>query len=247
MSLTYDEIGDFIRRELGHPSVVVELEDGDMRHCIDHSLRIYNRYMCCTDLRVAYGQGGIAYDDETTGDGSVVIQLEDEARGVCEVKVLMPESARSYANMSVFEIVYRMVFPRFPVSDWYFFRSYYEMFQEVRGTDPGWRFDIFTKRLYLDLSGGPYDVYYVVATDVTLDNIDVGFPSYLNDFYDLCTARAKMVLSKIRGKWKGVKGNDISLETDAAELSKEAADTQAKVIERLKNITRLSGPVMFMG
>ncbi len=243
MAITQAYIREFIRIELGDPVVEVELEDGQIDQAVDSALRLFNRYMCETQLRVAYQQGGTSYSEESeTGrlDGSVVIQLEDAARGICECKFLYPATQRSIAQMSVFEIVYRMVFPRFPVSDWYFFRTYYEMFQQVRGTEPDWRYDEYTKRLYVDATSGPYDIFYVVSLDLTLSTFESGKSSYEQEFLDLVMARSKRTLSRLLGKWgTSVPAPGGPLATDAADLRRESKETEDKITEWLKKYSRL--------
>jgi len=248
MALTREDIREFVNVELGDPVVNIELVDAQIDRAADVALRLFNRYMCETQLRVAYEQGGIVDDpSEETGasGGSVVIDLGESARGVCEVKFLYPDSQRSYVRMSVFEIMYRMVFPRFPVSDWYFFRTYYEMFQQVRGTEPDWRYDAFSHTLYVDCSSGPYDIFYVVSVDLTLDTFDEGKRPYTQEFLDLTLARSKQTLARILGKFSNtIPGPGGPLMTDAMELRREGKEREKEIIEWLKRYSRLPNCIM---
>ena len=179
--------------------------------------------------------------------GEGVIDLGESARGVCEVKFLYPASERSFVRMSVFEIMYRMVFPRFPVSDWYFFRTYYEMFQQVRGTEPDWRYDEFSHTLYVDCSSGPYDIFYVVSSDLTLDTFDAGKRPYSQEFLDLVVARSKYMLARILGKFSNsIPGPGGPLMTDAMELRREGKEREKEIVEWLKKYSRFPN-CMLMG
>jgi len=251
MLLTTSSIKDYVITELGFPVVAVELDDRNIIQATADALRMFNRYMCDTQLRVAWDQGGASYEDsEETGsqEGSVTIQLEEGVRGVCEVKFLFPESQRSYARINIFEILYRMVFPRFPVSDWYFFRTYYEMFQRVRGTEPGWRYDEFTRKLYIDCWGGPFDIFYVVSKNIDLDSFNIGKFQHEQEFLDLIMARCKMMLARLLGKWgTTIPAPGGPVATDAIELRNEGKEDEKRIKEWLVKYSRQMGPIMTMG
>lgn len=253
MNLTVPEVQLYIKKELGFPVVNVELMDEHYIQCIDDALRIFNNWASAIELRVAYNQSE-----------AVVLDLGSSVRGVLEVKMLYPETTRSGSNadpeadaeeegksivgtstisdrVNIFEMMYRMVFPKFPISDWYMYRSFFEMFQKVRGTDPDWKWDKFNHKLYVDCWTGPYDIYYVVAADLTLDSINSGESAYLQMFLDLVCARAKLMLARIRGKFgNSIPAPDGQISIDASDLRQEGMDKEKEVIERLKSKAKFS-------
>lgn len=251
MELTVPEIGLYIKKELGYPVVNVELMDEHIIQSIDDALRIFNNWTSSVELRVAYNQ-----------QDAVVLDLGSEVRGVLEVKMLYPETQRAGTavdpdeesagqpivgsstlsdRVNIFEMMYRMVFPKFPISDWYMYRSFYEMFQKVRGTDPDWKYDKFNHKLYVDCWTGPYDIYYVVASDLTLESLSSGESQYTQMFLDLVCARAKLILSRIRGKFgNSIPAPDGQISTDADILRQEGIEKEKEVVDRLRGKAKFS-------
>lgn len=229
-SVAFDWTVNYVKQRLGFPIVGVELdEEANIKLAIGDALRMFNKWSCEAQLRVAYSQ-----------TDAVVIQLEDSVRGILEVKILFPETQRQTARINIFEIIYRMVFPKFPIADWYLYRSFYDMFQEVRGTEPDWRWDSFSKKLYLDCWSGPYDIFYVVAKDLTLTTFYTGKKPYLQDFLDLVVARAKMILARTLSKFGSIPSPSGTISTDADSLRREAEATEKQVVEALQKRSRFS-------
>ena len=147
MDLTRDNVVDYIRKRLGYPVVNVELEEEHYDLAIEDALLLFNRYIGEVEILAYYNRAG-----------SVVLDMETAVRGISNVQCLFPEQERVYAQMNVFELLYRMVYPLLPVGDWYMLRSFYEMYQRVRGTEPDWRWDEWNKKLYVDCHGVPWDI-----------------------------------------------------------------------------------------
>jgi len=174
-----------------------------------------------------------------TSTGGGYIQMSDDVVGVYHVSFVLPTSERDVLRMSLFEILSRMAYPPFALGEWYMLRMYSEMFQRVRGSDPGWQYDPVERRLYLDLWSGPYDVCYVTAHNVTVPIMMVGSKQrYAKDFLIACVAYAKERLAMVRRKWGGVPAPAGTLMLDGAELASEAKEALDKVEEALKKLAR---------
>ena len=154
MDFTRDGIVDYVRGAMGWPIVEAEIEDSQLDDSIDDALLLFNRYIGEIQLRAYYEQVD-----------SVVIQLEEGARGVSMVKCVFPESTRVYAQLNVFELMYRLVYPQLPIGEWYMLRSFYEQYQRIRGSEPEWYYDEFSRKLYVECSGGPWDVWYSLSNE----------------------------------------------------------------------------------
>ena len=234
--MNLQELRDYVTRQLGAPTVIVELTPEQIDGCIDQALGRFNRFLCRPDGRLLKNQ-----------TGTVVVAMQPTDRGVIGVKHLPPDDSRTYANMSVFELMYRMVFPRMPVSEWYMLKAFYETYQSVRGTDCDWSVDPATNTLFIDCCSGPYDIYYVVSCDFTAETIDRLAHGKLQDFKDLVLAESKLVLGRVRGKF----GNSIpvpsgTLTTDASELKEEGTKKIEEIEVRLKAQARFStSPIMW--
>lgn len=233
---TMEELQKYIVRKLGGCAVVVELTSEQVSDCIYDALDQFNHYLCKAEPRVSKSR-----------EGSVQIPLNPGDRGVVNCKILFPEDTRVYAQMNVFELMYRMVFPRMPLGDWYLLKVYYKMYQQIRGTDPDWYVDESTNTLYVDCWSGPYDIFYVVSRDLTIADLADLKAAYTRDFRKLAVAEAKIVVGRIRGKY----GNSIptpggTLTTDAERLLSEGEKEKQEVEDKLEKIAKFSqSPIMW--
>jgi len=148
--------------------------------------------------------------------------------------------------MNIFEMMYRMVYPRLPIGEWYTLRMFYKMYQRVRGTEPDWYIDEMNKILYVNCVSGPYDVFYVVTFDLTTDSFFKGRRQYLQLFLDGAVARAKIVLGRVRGKWGGsVPAPGGMLATDAAALIAEGKAELEAFEQQIRAVGIAIGAVMW--
>lgn len=232
-----NEIRQYVYYRLGSPEVVVELKDQHVDIAVQDTLDKFNNYMSVPDIRLLQEQTGTA-----------VIEMGEEDRGVITVKTLYPDSSRTYATMSIFELMYRMVFPRYPVGDWYLLKSFYETYQRVRGTDPDWFYDKAERKLYVDCSSGPYDISYMIAMKITLKNIDSVDNAYVTDFKRYVVALCKRTLARIRGKFGGsIPAPGGALQLDAADLRQEGKEVVDEINEKLESRARFTiSPVQWI-
>jgi len=173
------------------------------------------------------------YQDQTYNQG--VIPLGDEVLGVHYCCFLMPNQLLNYTQINVFEIMSRMVYPEMPMGEWYMIRMFYEMFQKVRGTEPEWHYDRDDNTLYLDCHGGPFDVFYLTSTAVTIESIlQGGKRRYTDDFLTVALSKAKQTLAEVRGKFGGVPVPGGSLTTNAERLIAKAQEDIDKIETRLR-------------
>lgn len=221
---------DYLLARLGYPAVQVELSNVQLDISIDNALSKYNQYICKGVPTVAYNQSG-----------AVIIQMGPTARGILAFKAVRPQEIEIYAEVDVFQLMSRMVFPNLPIGDWITLRSSYETFQKVRGTDPDYYWDDSSNTLMVACNAGPLDLFYIVATDYCLADFELLRSSYQKDFKDLALAEAKDILGEIRGKFDGtipVPGG--SMATNAATLKAEAAAKRTEIEARLEQIARFS-------
>lgn len=199
---------------------------------IDYTLGLYD----FTFTAVTTDAVTINYEATSRNIGSVVIDMPTGCLGVYYVNFLEPQSSRITAQMTIYEIMYRMVYPPMELGVWYMMRSFYEMYQRIRGTEPDWKYDEERNQLFLDVQSGPYDVFYVTSHLLTENDLLSGSRlRYKQLFLDACLAYAMQTLAFIRGKWSGtipIPGGN--LVTDAPELRKFSADTLLRVDTTLK-------------
>ena len=215
---------------LGAPAINVELEDTNIDVAIDQALRLFGHYFYSIEPRVDYDQ---------TGD--VVINLGERAQGVFGVQFMFPQSDRVVSQMNIFEIMYRMVFPRLPVGYWYELKTWYEMYQRVRGTEPDFWYDQTSHMLFCDCWSGPYDVVTGVTVALTLDTLAARQGMYWDRFLEACLAYSKQILARIRGRFGD------SIPTPGGQLMSDSAvirDEAAKTLESAELFLRSAGNVV---
>lgn len=230
-----DYVYRYIRGKLGSPHVPVELEDEQIDLCVDDSLRIFNHY-------IGEFEWGAAYN--LTDNAIIDLSDVEGVKGVVSVKAMFPEAYRVYAQMNIFEIMYRMVFPRLPIGEWYLLRSFYDMYQRVRGTEPDFEFDVSSKKLYVDCWSGPYDVCYIISKELTLEGVNRSKPMYKDLLLKAILANAKLILSSIRGKWgDAIPAPHGNLSTDAPVLRDQGMRELEEVEEAIQNTADVQVPI----
>lgn len=190
----------WVKRRLGHPKWPVNLTDDQLQDALDDALRLFNQYMMVITSTVVTSP-------PQTESSTMQVQLDDDVFGVFEVTFVMPETSRIYAQMSIFEIIHRWFYPGLRLGEWYMLRSFYEMYQRVRGTEPDWRYHEAEHMLYLDVWSGPYDVCYTTASGCTATTLLTGTKKrYERKFRDVCLGYAEITMSQVIGKWGGIPG-----------------------------------------
>ena len=237
MELTRDSVVDYVRSRLGFPIVDVELEDEHIDLAIEDALMLFNRYIGEIQMRCYYDR-----------IDSFVLDMEEGVRGVCDIKASFPETNRIFAQLNIFELMYKMVYPQLPVGEWYMMRSFYEMYQRVRGSEAEWEYDAFNRKLYVDCAGGPWDIYVALVKDLTMDTLQEGYRAYTRMFLDGALAYAKLTLGKIRGKFGGtIPAPGGALMTDADKIEAEAMVELEKVEMILEAESKFAAPVIMEG
>jgi hypothetical protein len=223
---TWDQVVDYIKRKLGYPTVQVELTPDQITDAVNDASRLFSRYTFVMRNNVLREQSE-----------SVVAQLDTSTTGVYYVCFLFPESERDILRMNIFEILTHMAYPPMKVGEWYMMRMFFEMFQRVRGTEPDWRYDPESRKLYVDVWGGPYDVFYITGHLVTWETLLTGSKRrYATEFLRTCVAYAMLTLARIRGKFGGIPTPGGTLTTDAESLRTEGNTTLTDVEGKLKKI-----------
>jgi len=234
--MTRNEIVDYIKISLGFPIVRIELDDVHYDRAIEKATYLFNRYLGELQILAFY-----QCDDSWTH----TFTEADNIKGISGIKCLFPSNLADYAALNIFEILYRMLYPRLPVGEWYMLRGFYKTYQRVRGVDPDWHYDPFNRTLYVDCHGGPWDIMVEANKDLTFASINVGLRSYQDLFLQVCEAETKLMLAKVRGKFGGsIPAPGGALQTDAQQLYAEATATLELANKILDAEARFAAPVI---
>lgn len=232
-----DVLRKYVFKRLGHGTIVVELDNEGIDLAIEDSVEKFQQYLTAPRVGILREQ-----------TGTVIITLEDSDIGLLDIRCMLPTSSRSYMNMSPYELLFRLFFPRFPVSEWYMLKTFYKSYQRMRGQDPDWYYDRQAKKAYVDCRAGPYDVFYVIDQRLTLKNIDLYDIAHIKDFKDYVLAQCKIMLAEIRGKFGGtipVPGG--SLSTNADRLDAQGQLVIAEIDQKLENLAKHANPALILG
>lgn len=236
--LTRNDIIDHIKLSLGWPIVKIELDDVHFLHSIEHAELLFNRYLGELQILAFHG---------CADSWTHTFTAADHIKGISNIKCLFPNNLADYAQLNIFEILYRMLYPRLPVGEWYMLKGFYKTYQRVRGVDPDWHYDPFNRKLYVDCHGGPWDIMVEANIDLTFDSINVGLRSYQDLFLQVCEAEAKLMLAKVRGKYSGIPVPGGTMGTDAQDLKQEAQATLEMANKILDAEARFAAPVIVGG
>ena len=237
MVLTQKNILDYVKRKFGYPTIYVELEDSHIIQAIDDALLLFNRYIGEYEVRV--------YPNQSE---NMVVVLDDDVRSILQVQTILPREDRSYTQLNVFELMYRMVYPELPIGEYYMIKSFYDTYLRIRGAEPDYIYRDFEKKLYVDCWAGPWDVQVTLIKDITLTTLQTGRPSHEKSFLDAVMAYSKQMLAMIRGKFAGsIPAPGGSLATDADILRQEAAVAVEKVEATLETEARYETTIIWGG
>jgi hypothetical protein len=229
-----DELRGYVLTRLGAPTIQVELDNTHIDVAIEDTLRLFNRYLYEYESRIL-----------TEQQDAVRIQLEDDVTGVLYLKCLFPETLSVFLQMNIFELMYRMVFPKLPIGEWYQLRSFYEMYRRIRGTEPDWHYDEFQKILMVDCHSGPFDIAYLISKKLSLESVGEGLSWYDHEFHKGVLAQSKKMLGRIRGKFTSTipAPSGMSLTTDASDLLREGEMEWKEVEEKVNDVMPVA-PIM---
>ena len=234
-ALTRTDVHDYVKRKLGYPFVSVELAEEQIDDAISDTLDLMNQYLFEPVIKT--------YRDQV--DDVVIDLSEDDPIGIFKVRALLPDTLTSYARLSIFELMYRMVLPRLNVGDWYLEKMFFEMFQKVHGTEVDFYYNRRNKTLYVDCHGGPHDLMVVIGKDLTLETLQECHPSYRNKFKKAVVGFAKQVLGRSLSKFQNVPAPGGPLATDGTTLRTEGEREVKEVEEALKKgITPPLAPIL---
>ena len=230
---TRQEVIDYLKRRLGAPTVNIELTVDQWQDSVDDALRMYNRYMFTAVPNLARSE---IINDQASNTGTVILQLDDDVTGVLYVNILRPREWRATLQLNVFELMYRMAMPIMSPGEWYMKKMFIEMYRKVQGTEPDWKFDETTRRLYVDCIAGPFDIFYVTAQNLSIDKfLSTGIKGRnLEEFLRLALCYAKERISYVRGKFTTIPVPGGSLAVDADRMGSEARADMEKLELQLK-------------
>jgi len=133
-----------------------------------------------------------------------------------------------------------MVYPPMELGQWYMMKSFYEMYQRIRGTEPDYRYSREENKIYIDAWSGPYDVFYVYATELVFSDLLTGYMrKWETDYLKAAMGYAKQTLGRVRGKFSAtIPAPGGALTTDAEDLKAEAKEDLLDVEDKLKRRMR---------
>lgn len=253
-ALELAEIRQEVRTELGSCmndgawGIVVELEDEHIDNALKRALRIYNR------SRPRHGNAALAVTAGQKKYGPINDAIKG-FQGVLSVSFVDPDRLAS-ADIDPFEpfLVYSstgLSTGGDTIGEWMQRLQYNEQARNVTSSEPEWKgqWESRSYYLYIDIHSD-YLCSFEYTWHVTPDNNkDTGL-QFIPDgdadwIIDYTTARAKQVLSRIRGKFQGVPGPDGGESpVDWSELMSEGREDQTRLEEEIQKRRRPLPPIL---
>jgi len=207
---------------LGSPVVCVELTDEQLDICIDKALEIYgdNRPLFKkASLSVVSTQA--AYVLTTYGRGLIDVMYEDPLLITAELSELDLWRYNQFNTLST------------DPGDYYMAKMWRNEVKRAVGSDFDWDYDPNTHTLYVSgLPSSASQVTYVYAESPTLTTVPEADDGYIREG---ALAMAKLILGRIRNKFRGIPGAESTIEMDGADLIAEGTAEWDTLEEELVN------------
>lgn len=223
MAWKTSEVSSYILAQLGYPRRKVELNPSNISEALKRAVRKYGSIKPVIKRDVVSVLSGVqAYNLEALG--------KPYGKGILTVH---PEPVTSpSAVFSEFEY-YRMRQPPYvDMGEMVLDQMYYNEIGLVTGTDFDWEWIQDQTMLLIKPSptrshGLAYEYNSSPSTIETVPLTDQGW------VVDYTLALVKEMLGRIRGKFKGVPGNELPVDTDADELLSEGREERTELVEAL--------------
>jgi len=262
-TLSRDLVKEYIATELGDGRVVVELDDKHYEVCMQDAIDAINRFLPGWRRSLA-GLGG------ASGSLKKYLVPVGDLPGfidVIDVEFIRPELTGGVGLAENPFVLEQHVLhdTGMGFGDYAHSMAAYEDSKRVYSTDPDWEghWELDTSDpsdpqqvfyLYVDLPDGiqyaPYQVSYTYAFhyEVSDDKL-LGLPAIPAPrhqwFRKFCLARAKQVVSRIRGKFRGIPGADdgSQFELDFDDMRNEGIEDERSLLEDLQRQVRQLPPL----
>jgi len=207
--MTFDEAKEAILKELGYPTVNVELTDDQIKRCISFALsRINGDFVKKNKVALLLIPGKQSYPFPY--EPYRVTYIPDPPSDVAQfLSTCQPVSLSSVVRL----------------------REWAEMAERIYGTDPDWEWEDGV--LYISPPPNSSSVCTVeYSTPYTLEEIEQG--SEIGElFLLLAGAKARRILRAVRGKFSGVPSPGGSVQLDADVLLQEAREAEEEYRRRV--------------
>ncbi len=207
--MTFSEAKEAILKDLGYPTVNVELTDDQIKRCISFALsRINGDFVKKNKVALLLIPGKQSYSFPY--EPYRVTYIPDPPSDVAELlPTCQPVSLSSVVRL----------------------REWAEMAERVYGTDPDWEWEDGV--LYISPPPNSSSVCTVeYSTPYTLEEIEQG--SEIGElFLLLAGAKARRILRAVRGKFSGVPSPGGSVQLDADVLLEEAREAEEEYRRRV--------------
>ena len=231
------QIRDYALASLGHPVVRVELNDHQLKLCVDEAITEldYHAPHFTKQMAVFYTTAGVNVYE-------IPNYILRNLAYVTFKKSLLSIQAQAGTLEFDFFIKYfsdNFLFDNFSMGDFYILQSSLETTRRVLGQDGGW--DILDGR-YLQLYPSPAmgDAAILEYRGI---NSQTMTPKMLNWIQKYATACAKGLLGQVRGKFAVVPGPGGGTQLNGAQLLQEAVQEKLALKEEL--INEVEEPPMF--
>lgn len=231
------QVRDYALASLGHPIVRVELNDHQLKLCVDEAITEldYHAPHFTKQMAVFYTTAGVNVYE-------IPNYILRNLAYVTFKKSLLSIQAQAGTLEFDFFIKYfsdNFLFDNFSMGDFYILQSSLETTRRVLGQDGGW--DIIDGR-YLQLYPSPAmgDAAILEYRGI---NSQTMTPKMLNWIQKYATACAKGLLGQVRGKFSVVPGPGGGTQLNGAQLLQEAVQEKMALKEEL--INEVEEPPMF--
>ena len=234
-ALTAKIIKRYVRRMLGEPTIVVEIEDETIDEVIEQTLSIYGTYKPVEKVGTI---NVLASQQKYTQTATEV------GKGIIEI--FRPDILRSPVSLDQFDVFkYHTHLPNLDPGDFYMERVWWKEVRMSAGSDDDWLLDFNhddgTATFYVNpIPSSAFTLKYIYVVDPTLTQVPASDDDFIKDYV---LAMCKIILGEIRSKFKGVEGAEGAINMNGEELKAEGKEEKRDYDDYLANRGQIIPPI----
>jgi len=225
-NFTEKYIFDWVKKKLGDPTVNVELDETQIKHCIDDVIELFQKYR-----PKEYYQGTIL------SEGYHLVDAPDGSMGVLGVEFNRYESELGSGLEDVFNPFYFISYGGMggvDIQTYHLMKHWIEVMQRTFGTEEGYEL-LDDGRVFISVPG-EYKVSIMWAMPWT--GLEDLHRPYQHLFLNLVLAKSRQVLGQIRGKYgQGVPGAGGQVQLDGEYQRQKGQEDETKYTDELMRIS----------
>jgi hypothetical protein len=235
LDFTADDIKRYVRRMLGDPTIMVEINDATIDEVIEQALKKFGRY------KPAEKVGSISV---LANQQKYSLTKDQVGKGILEI--FRPDLLRQPVSLDQFDVFsYHTFTPNLDPGDYYLERMWWKAVRVSAGSDDDIYVDFDpdtgTATVYVNpIPSEAYTLRYIYLVNPTLIQVPESDEDAIKDYV---LALCKIIVGEIRSKFKGVDGAEGAINMNGEELKAEGKEEKMAIEDNWANRGQVVPPL----